>query len=65
MQYLLPPATLHSEAVRDGLRDYVVDAFGDPGAILVVGETGDVKNVKKGRALGRDATPVHRHRGPV
>ena len=28
-------------AVRDDLRDYVVDAFGDPGAILVVDETGD------------------------
>ena len=29
--------------VRDDLRDYVVDAFGDPAAILVVDETGDVK----------------------
>jgi SRSO17 transposase len=32
-----------AEAVRDDLRDYVVDAFGDRGAILVVDETGDVK----------------------
>ena len=30
-------------SVRDDLRDYVVDAFGDPGAVLVVDETGDVK----------------------
>ena len=29
--------------MRDDLRDYVIDAFGDPGAILVVDETGDVK----------------------
>ena len=30
--------------VRDDLRDYVIDAFGDPGAILVVDETGDVSD---------------------
>ena len=29
--------------MRDDLRDYVVDAFGDPDAILVLDETGDVK----------------------
>ncbi len=29
--------------MRDDLRDYVVDAFGDPGAVLVLDETGDVK----------------------
>lgn len=29
--------------MRDDLRDYVVDAFADPAAILVVEETGDVK----------------------
>jgi len=29
--------------VRDDLRGYVVDAFGDPGAVLVVDETGDLK----------------------
>ena len=27
----------------DYLRDYVIDAFGDRGAVLVVDETGDVK----------------------
>ncbi len=32
-----------ADGVRDDLRDYVIDAFGDPGAILVVDETGDVK----------------------
>ncbi len=29
--------------LHDDLRDYVIDAFGDRGAILVVDETGDVK----------------------
>ena len=29
--------------MRDDLRDYVIDAFGDPQAILVLDETGDVK----------------------
>ena len=43
LQHLLARARWDAEAVRDDLRDYVVDAFGDPGAILVVDETGDVK----------------------
>jgi hypothetical protein len=28
----------------DDLRGYVIDAFGDDGAVLVVDETGDLKN---------------------
>ena len=43
LQHLLLRAKWDVEAVRDDLRDYVVDAFGDPGAVLVVDETGDVK----------------------
>jgi SRSO17 transposase len=43
LQHLLSRAKWDADAVRDDLRDYVVDAFGDPGAILVVDETGDVK----------------------
>ena len=43
MQHLLARASWDADEVRDDLRDYVVDAFGDPGAILVVDETGDVK----------------------
>ena len=43
LQHLLSRATWDADAVRDDLRDYVVDAFGDPGAVLVVDETGDVK----------------------
>ncbi|MGE5288310.1 MAG: IS701 family transposase [Micromonosporaceae bacterium] len=43
LQHLLARASWDADAVRDDLRDYVVDAFGDPEAILVVDETGDVK----------------------
>lgn len=43
LQHLLARAAWDADAVRDDLRDYVIDAFGDPGAILVVDETGDVK----------------------
>ena len=43
LQHLLARASWDADAVRDDLRDYVVDAFGDPAAILVVDETGDIK----------------------
>ena len=43
LQHLLARASWVADAVRDDLREYVIDAFGDPGAILVVDETGDVK----------------------
>jgi hypothetical protein len=36
LQHLLARASWDADAVRDDLRDYVIDAFGDPGAILVV-----------------------------
>ena len=43
LQHLLARASWDAVAVRDDLRDYVVDAFGERSAILVVDETGDVK----------------------
>ena len=43
LQHLLARASWDAEAVRDDLRDYVIDAFGDRDAVLVVDETGDVK----------------------
>ena len=49
------------DAVRDDVRDYVVEHLGDPEAVLVVDETGDLK---KGTAHRRGAAPVHRHRRP-
>jgi SRSO17 transposase len=43
LQHLLSRAKWDAEAVRDDLRDYVIDAFGNPAAILILDETGDVK----------------------
>jgi SRSO17 transposase len=43
MQHLLAGARWDAGAVRDDLRDYVVEHLADPGAVLVVDETGDVK----------------------
>ena len=43
LQHLLSRAKWDAEAVRNDLRDYVIDAFGDADAVLVVDETGDVK----------------------
>ena len=43
MQHLLARAVWDVDAVRDDLRDYVLDHLADPGAVLVVDETGDVK----------------------
>jgi SRSO17 transposase len=60
MQHLLARTVWDADAVRDDLRGRVVDHLADPGAGLVVDETGDAK----GRAHGQGATPLHRHRGP-
>jgi SRSO17 transposase len=43
LQHLLARERWDADAVRDDLRDYVVEAFGDPRAVLAVDETGDVK----------------------
>ena len=43
MQHLLGRARWDADGVRDDLRDYVTDHLGDPRAVLVVDETGDVK----------------------
>jgi SRSO17 transposase len=43
MQHLLGRARWDADGVRDDLRDYVTGQLGDPGAVLVVDETGDVK----------------------
>ena len=43
LQHLLSRAKWDADGVRDDVREYVIDAFGDPGAVLVVDETGDVK----------------------
>lgn len=43
LQHLLSRAVWDADAVRDDLRSYVVEHLGDPDAVLVVDETGDVK----------------------
>jgi SRSO17 transposase len=43
MQHLLGRAVWDQDGVRDDLRAYVVEHLGDPGAVLVIDETGDLK----------------------
>src|SRR5215208_4409864 len=43
MQHLLDRAVWDHDAVRDDVRDYLVEHLGDPGAVLVADETGDLK----------------------
>jgi SRSO17 transposase len=43
LQHLLSRAKWDADAVRDDLRDYITEAFGDPKAVLVLDETGDIK----------------------
>src|SRR5215831_1490217 len=43
MQHLLGRARWDADGVRDDLRNYLIGHLGDPGAVLVVDETGDVK----------------------
>ena len=43
MQYLLSRARWNADGVRDDLRSFVVERLGDPDAVLVADETGDLK----------------------
>jgi SRSO17 transposase len=43
MQHLLGRAVWDEDKVRDDVRGYVVEHLGDPAAVLVVDETGDLK----------------------
>lgn len=43
MQRLLSAAVWDADGIRDDLRGYVLEHFADPGAVLVVDETGDLK----------------------
>ena len=43
MQHLLARARWDADGVRDDLRGYVTEHLGDPDAVLVVDETGDLK----------------------
>jgi SRSO17 transposase len=56
LQHLLARAVWDADAVRDDLRDYVVDHLGDPGAVLVVDETGEVKKGDQSVGVQRQYT---------
>jgi SRSO17 transposase len=43
MQRLLGEAVWDADAVRDDVRGYVMDTIGDPGAVLILDDTGDLK----------------------
>jgi SRSO17 transposase len=43
MQRLLGEAVWDADKVRDDVRGYVVDALGDPGGVLILDDTGDLK----------------------
>jgi SRSO17 transposase len=53
MQRLLNHADWDADAVRDDLRDYVVEHLGDEAAVLVVDETGFLKKGSKSAGVGR------------
>jgi SRSO17 transposase len=50
LQHLLAGAVWDHDAVRDDVRALLVDHLGDPGAVLVIDETGDLK--KGSRTVG-------------
>jgi SRSO17 transposase len=53
MQRLLAAADWDAEAVRDDLREYVIEQLGDPAAVLVVDETGFLKKGTKSAGVAR------------
>jgi SRSO17 transposase len=53
MQRLLNHADWNADAVRDDLRDYVVEHLGTDAAVLVVDETGFLKKGSKSAGVGR------------
>jgi SRSO17 transposase len=53
MQRLLNHADWDADAVRDDLRDYVVEHLGDDAAVLVVDETGFLKKGAKSAGVAR------------
>jgi SRSO17 transposase len=56
MQHLLSRAVWDADAVRDDLRDYVVEHVGDPEGVLVLDETGDLKKGDKSVGVQRQYT---------
>jgi SRSO17 transposase len=61
LQHLLGRAIWEADAVRDDLRDYVVEALGDPDAVLVVDETGFLKKGDKSCGVARQYSGTAGH----
>jgi len=55
-QALLGRAQWEADALRDVVRDYVIDTLGHPDAVLVVDETGFLKQGKASCGVGRQYT---------
>jgi SRSO17 transposase len=53
MQRLLRTAGWDVDAVRDGVRDYVIDAIGRPDAVLIVDDTGFLKKGVRSAGVAR------------
>jgi SRSO17 transposase len=56
MQHLLARARWDADGVRDDLRGYVAEHLGDPEAVLVVDETGDLKKGTASAGVQRQYT---------
>ncbi len=56
LQHLLARAKWDADAVREDLRGYVLDAFAEPDAVLVVDETGDLKKGDQSVGVQRQYT---------
>lgn len=56
VQYLMGRAEWDPDLVRDDLREYVVEALGDPEAVLVLDETGFLKKGTKSAGVARQYT---------
>jgi hypothetical protein len=51
-----PGAVWDHDGVRDDVRDYLLEDLADPAAVLVVDETGDLKNGTHTRGVARQDT---------
>lgn len=54
--YLMGRSEWDPDAVRDDLRDYVVESLGDPDAVLILDETGFLKKGTKSAGVARQYT---------
>jgi len=61
MQHLLAGARWDAAAVRDDVRGYVLEHLGDPDAVLVVDETGDLKKGTASAGVQRQYTGTVGH----